>query len=414
MSAAQSHKVNKICIADYVKNHDIKGKVVFVRCDFNVPLSKDGKKTITDDTRIVAALPTIKILIEAGAKTVLCSHLGKPKGPDAALTLDPVAARLSEYLKQTVIKTNEVVGEEVAKTVGNMKDGDVILLENVRFEAGETKNTPEFIDKLYESIKPDLYVNDAFGTAHRAHASTVGLTTKVPVAISGMLVQKELKYLYGAIDEPKRPLTAIVGGAKVSSKLPVLESLIEKCQTIIIGGGMIFTFYKAQGIAVGSSLVEDDLLEMAKAVMAKAESKGVKFLLPVDVVVADKFSADAESKTVDIHAIPEGWMGLDIGPKSIQLFEEAINESNTIVWNGPMGVFEFPKFAEGTFAIAKCLADRTEKAGAITVIGGGDSVSAIHQAGVEEHISHISTGGGASLEVLEGKLLPGVAALTDA
>ncbi|KAK8805726.1 hypothetical protein WA158_002382 [Blastocystis sp. Blastoise] len=412
---ASASKVNKVSLVTYLKTHDIKGKRVFVRSDLNVPLSKDGKKTITDDTRIVEALPTLRLLTEHGAKVVLCTHLGKPKkGPDAALTLDPVAARLSALLNKNVIKTSEVTGPNVAAQVNSMKNGDIVLLENVRFDAGETKNKPEFVQALCDCVKPELYVNDAFGTAHRAHASTAGIASKVPVAMSGILLEKELKYLYGAIDEPKRPLAAIVGGAKVSTKLPVLESLMNKCETILVGGGMIFTFYKALGLNIGSSLVEEDLVTKAGEIVKLAKSKGVEFILPTDVVIANKFAADAESKTVDIHAIPDGWMGLDIGANSVDAFKAAINKSNTIVWNGPMGVFEFPKFAKGTVAIAEAIAERTEKAGAISIIGGGDSVSAVKKAGVAKKISHISTGGGASLEVLEGKLLPGVAALTDA
>ena len=341
------------------------------------------------------------------------THLGKPKGPDPKLTLDPVAARLSELVGKKVTKVDEVVGESVKKAVGAMKNGDIVLLENVRFNPGETKNKPEFVKQLVDCIHPDIYVNDAFGTAHRAHASTVGVTAYTKVNLSGLLMDKELKFLYGAIDNPKRPLAAIVGGAKVSTKLPVLESLIDKCDKLLVGGGMMFTFYKAMGKNIGKSIVENDQLDLALKLMGKAKTKGIEFMLPVDTVVTDSLDKQAVIKTVDVDHIPSDCLGADIGPKTIAAFQKTLEDANTIVWNGPMGIFEQKNFAAGTMAIAKTLAERSDK-GAITIVGGGDSVSAINKSGVANKITHISTGGGASLEVLEGKILPGVAALTDA
>ena len=308
---------------------------------------------------------------------------------------------------------DEVVGDSVKNAVSNMKNGDVVMLENVRFDAGEKKNKPEFIEKLIDCIHPDIYVNDAFGTAHRAHASTAGIASHVPVCMSGFLLEQELKFLYGAIDQPKRPLAAIVGGAKVSTKLPVLESLIDKCDKVLVGGGMMYTFYKAMGKSIGKSIVENDQLELALKLVEKAKKKGIDFILPVDTVVTDNLDTQSLIKTVDIDSIPENTLGVDIGPKTIALFQQSLANANTIVWNGPMGIFEQKNFAVGTMAIAKTLAERSD-AGAITIVGGGDSVSAINKSGVAGKISHISTGGGASLEVLEGKILPGVAALTDA
>eukprot|EP00890_Picochlorum_soloecismus_P004089 jgi/Picsp_1/4681/NSC_02050-R1_phosphoglycerate kinase len=385
---------------------DLEGKVVFVRADFNVPL--DGDK-VTDDTRIRAAVPTLKYLTENGAKVVLASHLGRPKnGPEDKFRLTPVVPRLSELLGRQVIKANDCIGAEVEEKVKAMSNGDVLLLENVRFYKEEEKNDPEFAKKL--ASVADMYVNDAFGTAHRAHASTVGVTQFLSPAVAGFLMEKELNYLDGAVASPKRPFAAIVGGSKVSSKIGVIESLLEKCDKIIIGGGMIFTFYKAQGLSVGSSLVEEDKLGLAKELEEKAKAKGVEFILPVDVVVADKFAPDATSQIVSVEDIPDGWMGLDIGPKSINLLNQALQDCQTVIWNGPMGVFEFDAFAKGTFAIAETLAQKTD---AITIIGGGDSVAAVEKAGLAEKMSHISTGGGASLELLEGKVLPGVAALDD-
>ncbi len=388
---------------------DLNGKRVFVRCDFNVPVDADRK--ITDDTRIRAALPTIQTLTSKGAKVILASHFGRPKGVDDKLRLDPVAARLSELLGQTVVKTNDCIGDETAASVAAMKNGDVLLLENVRFYPEEEKNDPEFAKKL--ASVADLYVNDAFGTAHRAHASTEGVTKYLSPSVAGLLVEKELKFLQDAIENPKRPLAAIVGGSKVSSKIGVIETLIDKVDKIFIGGGMIFTFYKARGMSVGSSLVEDDKLELARTLEAKAKEKGVQFLLPTDVLLADKFSAEANTQITSVDAIPDGWMGLDIGPDSVKTFQAALADVKSVIWNGPMGVFEIDKFAKGTEAIAHTLAELTPK-GTTTIIGGGDSVAAVEKVGLADQMSHISTGGGASLELLEGKVLPGIAALDEA
>ncbi|WP_026734580.1 phosphoglycerate kinase [Fischerella sp. PCC 9605] len=388
---------------------DLSGKRAFVRVDFNVPMDDAGN--ITDDTRIRAALPTIQDLMQKGAKVILASHFGRPKGVDEKLRLTPVAKRLSELLGQEVVKTDDCIGDEVAAKVGALQNGQVLLLENVRFYKEEEKNDPEFAKKL--AANADLYVNDAFGTAHRAHASTEGVTHYLSPSVAGYLIEKELQYLQSAIENPQRPLAAIIGGSKVSSKIGVIETLLEKCDKLIIGGGMIFTFYKARGLNVGKSLVEEDKLELAKSLEAKAKEKGVTFLLPTDVVVADKFAADANSQTVSVENIPDGWMGLDIGPDSVKLFQEALSDCKTIIWNGPMGVFEFDKFAVGTEAIARTLADLS-KNGATTIIGGGDSVAAVEKVGLADQMSHISTGGGASLELLEGKVLPGIAALDEA
>lgn len=394
---------------------DLQGKRVLVRADFNVPLDEQGN--ISDDTRIRAALPTINELIGKGAKVILASHFGRPKGDNFAARvseknrLTPVAARLSELLGQTVAKPSDCIGDEVASVVAAMQPGQVILLENVRFHPEEEKNDPEFAKKL--ASVADLYVNDAFGTAHRAHASTEGVTHYLKPSVGGLLIEKELQYLQNAIEEPKRPLVAIIGGSKVSSKITVIESLLEKVDKLLIGGGMIFTFYKARGLSVGKSLAEDEFLELATKLEAKAKEKGVALLLPTDVVVANKFAPDADAQTVSIDAIPDGWMGLDIGPDSVKVFEEALLGCKTVIWNGPMGVFEFDKFAAGTEAIAHSLAALT-KTGATTIIGGGDSVAAVEKVGVAKQMSHISTGGGASLELLEGKVLPGIAALDDA
>ncbi len=373
-----------------------------------VPL--DGDLNITDDTRIRAAIPTLKYLSDNGAKVVLTSHLGRPKsGPEDKFRLTPLVPRLSELLGKPVVKADDCIGPEVESKVKAMSNGDVLLLENVRFYKEEEKNEPEFAKKL--ASVADLYVNDAFGTAHRAHASTEGVTKYLSPSVAGFLLQKELDYLDGAVSKPKRPFAAIVGGSKVSSKIGVIESLLGSCDKIILGGGMIFTFYKARGMAVGSSLVEEDKLDLARELEAKAKAKGVEFVLPVDVVVADKFAADANTQIVNADAIPDGWMGLDIGPKSIELFNNALAPCATVIWNGPMGVFEMEAFAKGTFAIADTLAKKTD---AITIIGGGDSVAAVEKAGLADKMSHISTGGGASLELLEGKVLPGVAALNEA
>jgi phosphoglycerate kinase len=388
---------------------DVQGKKVFVRADFNVPVDADRK--ITDDTRIRAALPTIQALTAKGAKVILASHFGRPKGVDEALRLDHVAARLAELLGQPVVKANDCIGDEVATKAAAMKDGDVMLLENVRFYPEEEQNDPEFAKKL--ASVADLYVNDAFGTAHRAHASTEGVTKYLSPAVAGLLVEKELQFLQEAIENPQRPLAAIVGGSKVSSKIGVIETLLDKVDKLFIGGGMIFTFYKARGLNVGSSLVEEDKLELAKALEIKAKEKGVQLLLPTDVVLADKFAADANTQTVSVESIPDGWMGLDIGPDSIKTFQAALADCKSVIWNGPMGVFEMAKFAAGTEAIATTLSQLTPK-GCTTIIGGGDSVAAVEQVGLADQMSHISTGGGASLELLEGKVLPGIAALNEA
>ncbi|KAM0874397.1 hypothetical protein ACQ4PT_037447 [Festuca glaucescens] len=388
---------------------ELEGKRVLVRADLNVPL--DDNQNITDDTRIRAAIPTIKYLLEKGAKVILSSHLGRPKGVTPKFSLAPLVPRLSELLGITVTKADDVIGPEVEKLVAALPNGAVLLLENVRFYKEEEKNEPEFAKKL--AALADLYVNDAFGTAHRAHASTEGVTKFLKPSVAGFLLQKELDYLDGAVSNPKRPFAAIVGGSKVSSKIGVIESLLEKCDILLLGGGMIFTFYKAQGLSVGSSLVEEDKLELATTLLAKAKAKGVSLLLPSDVVIADKFAPDANSQTVAASAIPDGWMGLDIGPDSVKTFNDALDTTQTIIWNGPMGVFEFDKFAVGTEAVAKKLAELSKK-GVTTIIGGGDSVAAVEKVGVADVMSHISTGGGASLELLEGKQLPGVVALDEA
>lgn len=385
---------------------------VLVRVDFNVPQSKKDPNVITDDTRIREALPTINFLTNSGAKVMLVSHSGRPKAQVVeTMRMAPMAKRLSELINKPVTAVKDCVGEEVDKAVNAMKAGDVIMLENARFYKEEEKNSPEFAQKLAKNA--DVYVNDAFGTAHRAHASTEGVTKFVPHKVAGFLMEKEIKFLKGAVDSPKRPFAAVVGGAKVSTKIPVIESLIQKCDKIFIGGGMIFTFYRAQGLSVGKSMVEEEFITMAKDLMEKANKKGVKFFLPTDVVIANDFKADAEDKVVSSKDIPEGWMGLDIGPDSVNLFRKELLDCNTIVWNGPMGVFEFEKFAKGTFAVAHALADVTAKGG-ITIIGGGDSVAAVSAAKLNDKMSHISTGGGASLEMLEGLELPGVAALDNA
>nr|AAF45020.1 phosphoglycerate kinase precursor [Phaeodactylum tricornutum] len=388
---------------------ELKGKKVLVRCDVNVPL--DGKK-ITDDTRIRSSIPTIEYLKNKGAIVSVCSHLGRPKdGPEDKFSLGPCAERMGELLGQTVTLAPDCIGEEVAKIVNDAKEGDVIMLENTRFYKEETKNDPEFVEKLAAPF--DLYVNDAFGTAHRAHASTEGVTKFLKPSVGGFLLAKELEYLDGAISNGKKPMAAIVGGSKVSSKITVLEALLDKCDKVIIGGGMVFTFLKAKGFNVGTSLVEDDFVDTAKEVLAKAEKLGKEILLPIDIVIADKFDAEAETKVVSAEEIPDGWMGLDNGPETTAQQKEALSDCKTIIMNGPMGVFEFEKFAKGTFDLVNILADLSKDKGAITIIGGGDSVAATEQSGRAGDMSHISTGGGASLELLEGKVLPGVAALND-
>ncbi len=384
-----------------------KGKRVLVRCDFNVPI-KDGK--ITDETRIIGALPTIKKLINDGAKVILCSHMGKPKGePKPELSLAPVAKSLSAHLGKEVIfaADDNVVGENAKAAVASMNDGDVVLLENTRYRAEETKNVDEFSKEL--ASLADIFVNDAFGTAHRAHCSNVGVTKYVDTAVGGYLINKEIEYLGNAVNNPVRPLVAVLGGSKVSSKISVINNLLEKVDTLIIGGGMAYTFMNALGEEVGDSLLEADYLEYAREMMKKAEEKGVKLLIPSDTVVAKDFDNDAESKTVERGGIEKGWQGLDIGEKTIALYKDALKDAKTVVWNGPMGVFEMPNFAKGTNAIALMLADLD----ATTIIGGGDSVAAVNQAGLGDKMSHISTGGGASLEFLEGKDLPGIVALND-
>jgi len=389
---------------------DLRGKRVLVRVDFNVPLDEAG--AITDDTRIRAALPTIDHLRDHGAKVILAAHFGRPKGQvNEDMRLTAVAARLAELLDGPVVKTESCIGPDAEAKVAALAEGGVLLLENVRFFAEEENNDPAFAEKL--AALADVYVNDAFGAAHRAHASTEGVTRFLSPSVAGLLMEKELQYLQGAIDEPKRPLAAIVGGSKVSSKIGVLEALIDKCDKILVGGGMIFTFYKARGLAVGKSLVEEDKLDLARELEAKAAAKGVQFLLPTDVVLADNFAPDANSQVAKVEEIPDGWMGLDIGPDSVKVFQDALADCKTVIWNGPMGVFEFEKFANGTNAIATTLAELSDQ-GCCTIIGGGDSVAAVEKAGLADRMSHISTGGGASLELLEGKVLPGVAALDEA
>ena len=395
--------LNKVSVDDI----NVKGQRVLVRCDFNVPL-QDGK--ITDENRLVASLPTIKKLIADGGKVILCSHLGKPKGEaKPELSLAPVTVRLSELLGQDVkfAADPEVVGPNAKAAVAAMKDGDVVLLENTRYRIEETKNGEAFSKELASLC--DVYVDDAFGTAHRAHCSNVGVTQYVKTAAVGYLMQKEIDFLGNAVNNPARPFVAILGGSKVSSKISVINNLLDKVDTLIIGGGMAYTFMKAQGGKIGTSLCEDDYLDYANDMIKKAADKGVKMLIPVDTVTADAFSNDANVKVVDAGQIDDGWMGLDIGPKTRELFANAVKDAKTVVWNGPMGVFEMPNFAAGTVAVAQALADTD----AVTIIGGGDSAAAVNQLGFGDKMTHISTGGGASLEFLEGKELPGVAAATD-
>lgn len=390
-----------------VDDINVKGKRVLVRCDFNVPLI-DGK--ITDENRLVAALPTIKKLIADGGKVILCSHLGKPKGePKPELSLAPVAVRLSELLGQEVkfAADPEVVGANAKAAVEAMNEGDVVLLENTRYRAEETKNEDTFSAELASLC--DVFVNDAFGTAHRAHCSNVGVTKFVDTAVVGYLMQKEIDFLGNAVEHPERPFVAILGGAKISSKISVIERLLDKVDTLIIGGGMAYTFSKAQGGKIGTSLCEDDYLDYALNMVKKAEEKGVKLLLPVDNIIGDQFSNDANTQTVAAGEIPDGWEGMDIGPKTEEIFSAAVKDAKTVVWNGPMGCFEMPKFAHGTKAVAEALANTD----AVTIIGGGDSAAAVNQLGYGDKMTHISTGGGASLEFLEGKELPGVAAAND-
>ena len=384
---------------------DVKGKKVLLRCDFNVPQDKETGE-ITSDKRIVAAIPTIKYLLENGAAVISCSHLGKPKGEwKTKLTLAPVAERLSQLLGQEVIFASDIIGEDAKAKAAALQPGQIMLLENLRFDIREEKNGADFAKALADMA--DIFVSDAFGTVHRAHASTAGVAAYLP-AYSGLLVNKELSIMGKALDDPKRPFVAVLGGAKVSDKINVINNLLEKADTIIIGGGMAYTFKKAQGYEIGTSLLEADRIDYAKEMIEKAAAKGVKFLLPVDNLCAAEFSADAEPVLVEGN-IPENLMGMDIGPKTVELFAEAVKGAGTIVWNGPMGVFEFDKFAGGTKAMTKALAE----SGAVTIVGGGDSAAAVEKLGFADKITHISTGGGASLEFLEGKELPGVACLLD-
>lgn len=362
---------------------------------------------ITNDKRIVAALPTIKYLLDHNAKLILCSHLGRPKGEfKPEFSLAPVAARLSELLGKDVIMAKDVIGEDAKAKAAALKEGEVLLLENVRYHKEETKNDPEFAKEL--ASLAEIYVNDAFGAAHRAHASTEGVSHYLP-AVCGYLMQKEIAFIGGTLEDPKRPFVAILGGAKVSDKIGVITNLLDKVDTLIVGGGMAYTFMKAKGYNIGTSICEDEKVDLAKEIMAKAEAKGVKFYIPVDNRIADKFAEDAAYKDIDSDSIPDGWMGMDIGPKSIELFCNAVKDAKTVIWNGPMGVFEFPNFANGTLAVAKAVADSD----AISVIGGGDSVAAVTKLGFADKMSHISTGGGASLEYMEGKVLPGIDCLND-
>lgn len=387
-----------------VEDLQVAGKKVLVRCDFNVKMENG---VITSDKRIVASLPTIKYLIENGAKVILCSHLGRPKGEVVPeFSLAPVAARLSELLGQEVKMAKDVVGESAQALAADLKDGEVLLLENVRYEKGETKNDPELSKKFADLA--ELYVNDAFGSAHRAHSSTAGVAEHLPAAC-GYLIQKEIEFIGGALENPKRPLVAILGGAKVSDKIGVITNLIDKCDTLIIGGGMAYTFMKSLGHNIGTSLLEADKVELAAEMMKKAEEKGVKFLIPVDNKVGKEYAPDTEAMVVNSDDIPDGWMGLDIGPKTQEIFADAVKGAGTVIWNGPMGVSEWEAFASGTVAVATAIAE----SGAISIIGGGDSAAAIQKLGFADKMSHISTGGGASLEYLEGKVLPGIAALND-
>jgi len=397
--------MNKLFIEDV----NLQNKKVLIRVDFNVPLNESLE--ITDDIRITSALPTIKKVIGGGGSAILMSHLGRPKGENnPKFSLKPVAVKLNELLNQEVKFADNCIGESVKELVSDLKAGDVLLLENLRFHGEETKNDPEFAKQLAEF--GDIYVNDAFGSAHRAHASTEGVTKYFDTCVSGYLLKKEIDYLGSAISNPERPFTAILGGAKISGKIDVIQELMGKVDNLIVGGGMGYTFYKAQGLEIGTSLLEEDKIELAGEILEKAKSSGVNFMLPEDIKVAAEFSNDSPSEIVAVDSIPAEKMGLDIGTKTINKFKEIIINSKTVVWNGPMGVFEFENFAQGTNAIAQALVEATEK-GAITIIGGGDSAAAIKKAGLDDKVSHVSTGGGASLEFLEGKILPGVAALSD-
>lgn len=392
---------NKVSISDL----DVRGKRVIARVDFNVPLDSEGN--VTDDKRIQGALPTIQYIIDNGGKLILVSHLGRPKnGPEEKFSMKPAAKRLAELLGREVILAKDVIGEDAKTKAANLEEGDILMLENVRFHKEEEKNDPAFAKEL--SSLADVYVNDAFGTAHRAHASTAGLADYLPSAC-GFLIKKELDIMGKALDNPERPFVAILGGAKVSDKISVIENLLDKVDALIIGGGMAYTFYKAQGYNVGTSICEMDKLELADNLLLKAKEKGVKLLLPVDNMIGREFKADTEAKVVPSNSIPDGWMGLDIGPNTIKKFADTIKSAKTVVWNGPMGVFEMERFAIGTRKIAEALAD----SGAITIVGGGDSAAAVEQLGFADKITHISTGGGASLEFLEGKELPGIAVIDE-
>lgn len=394
--------LNKISVEDL----DLKGKRVFCRVDFNVPL--DDRCAIADDTRIVAALPTIRYIIEHGGRLILASHLGRPKGqPANKFSLAPVAPYLAELLDRPVVMADDCIGSKVEAQARNLKDGEILLLENLRFHAGEGKNDPDFCRQL--AALAELYVNDAFGTAHRAHASTEGVARLLQPAAAGFLMEKEIRYLGQALADPKRPFVAVLGGAKVSDKIPVIENLLGKVDSLVIGGGMAYTFLKARGIDCGNSLLETDKLDLAADLLKQAEQRGVSILLPEDHVIAPEFKADAESRVCGNKDFPQDWMALDIGPDTISRYAGLLQQAATVVWNGPMGVFEFPAFAKGTFAVARAIAD----SGALSIIGGGDSVAAVNKSGLEDRMTHISTGGGASLEFLEGKDLPGVVALTD-
>lgn len=387
-----------------VEDIDVSGKKVLVRCDFNVKMENG---VITNDKRIVASLPTIKYLLERGAKVILCSHLGRPKGEfKPEFSLAPVAERLGEYLGLEVKMAKDVVGDSAKELAASLKEGEVMLLENVRYMPEETKNDPEF-SKALASLA-EIYVNDAFGSAHRAHSSTTGVADYLP-AVCGFLIRKELEYIGGALENPKRPLVAILGGAKVSDKIGVITNLLSKVDTLIVGGGMAYTFFAANGHNIGTSICEEDKLDLARDMMNSAKEKGVNFLIPIDNVVADRYAEDADHKVVDSDDIPDGWMGLDIGPKTSKIFADAVKDAGTVIWNGPMGVSEWANFANGTIAVAKAIADSD----AISIVGGGDSAAAVAKLGFADKMSHISTGGGASLEFLEGKDLPGVVALND-
>ncbi len=392
-----------------IRQLDIKNKKVLIRCDFNVPLDDSGN--ITDDRRITASLPTIQKVLSDGGSAILCSHLGRPKGQvKDAMRLAPVAKRLEELLNIKVIMAPDCVGPHVAELKANLEPGEVLLLENLRFHKEETANDPVFAKELASGA--DLYINDAFGTAHRAHASTEGVTKYFKQAAAGFLIEKELKYLGQAVEHPTRPMLAILGGAKISGKIDVIKNLFNKVDTLIVAGGMAYTFYKAQGLEIGDSLLEEDKIDLAAEILNEAKEKEINFLLPKDVVVADTFANDARTDIVPVTAMPKGYMGLDIGPETVRVFSQEISKAKTIIWNGPVGVFEMPNFAKGTRAVAESIAGATAN-GAVSVIGGGDSAAAISQFGMDSRFTHISTGGGASLEFLEGKTLPGIAALTD-